>query len=154
MEVFHEYVKKAQQSFKAGDHLLYVTYPLVKDMKLIVTIVENFYIAVVMIIDAALYYDKMFKRITIVPESFESRFEIFKNKSAERYGFTKKEVEVIRDLRTIVKSRRESPMEFVRKEKFVICSDGYSAIRAIDVNLLKAFSTNIRSMVAKLEKIG
>ena len=58
-------INKANQSFKVADHIAYVTYPLVKDNKLIITVTENLAESLTKAIESLLFYERMYKRISI-----------------------------------------------------------------------------------------
>ena len=64
-------IEDANKLFKTADHLTYVTYPLLKDNKLIITIIENLSEATTKAMDAVLYYEKYYKRIMHFPSDFK-----------------------------------------------------------------------------------
>ena len=154
MENFHKLVKEANTTFRTADHLTYVTYPLVKEVRLSITIIENLYLSTLKAMDAVIYYDRLYKRINPVAENFSSKFEVFKYKCAKRYGIDEKYINLIKDLRNIVSIHKESPMEFVRKDKFVICSDSYTNVKTIDINKLKEYVSLTRSFLEKINYIA
>ena len=43
MERFRQLVKEANKAFETADHLTYMTYQIVKDIKLMIMITENLY---------------------------------------------------------------------------------------------------------------
>ena len=57
MEKFQESIDKAKKSLNIAGHMLSVTYPLVKDPKLIPAIMENIFAAYYNAVDAILYFD-------------------------------------------------------------------------------------------------
>ena len=154
MEPFYKMLKESNTSFSTADHLTYVTYPLIKETKLSITIVENLYLSVNKAMDAIIYYDRLYKRINPVAENFSSRFDVFKTKCARRYNIDEKYIKLIKELRNIVVSHKDSPMEFVRRDKFVICSESYTNIKTIDINKLKEYIILTRSFLEKINSIA
>tara|TARA_Y100000034_G_C6661163_1_gene289856 strand:- start:120 stop:593 length:474 start_codon:yes stop_codon:yes gene_type:complete len=152
MENFKRMVVKANKLYQTADHLAYVTYPLVKDTKLIITIVENLYASLMMSMDAMLYYDRLYKRINPVPENFYSKFETFKTKTAPRYGIDAEKVLIITNMREIIKKRQESPMEFSRRNKYVIASQDYK-LKTISIDATKKYLADSKIFLEKLNRI-
>ena len=152
MEKLKEMVAKANKLYKTADHLAYMTYPLVRDTKLIITVVENLYASLVMTMDAFLYYDRLYKRISPVPENFHSKFETFKTKTAPRYGIGRESLLLMLDLRDIIKKRKESPMEFTRRDKYVIASHDYK-LRLISIEKTKEYLADSKILIEKLNML-
>ena len=121
MELYHKEILEANKLFRTADHMAYVTFPLVKDNKLIITVVENLVLALTKAMNSIVEYDKLFKRINLYGDSFEVKFDAFKTKCARRYGIERQHIVLIEDLKGIVDDRKQSPMEFIRKDKYVIC---------------------------------
>lgn len=153
MEDFKKRVSKAKKLYETADHLAYVTYPLIKETKLIITILENLYASLIMSMDAFLYYDRLYKRINPVAENFHSRFETFKTKTAPRYGIDDSKLLLILDLRDIIKKRRESPMEFTRRDKYVIASRDYK-LKMVSIGKAKEYLSDSKIFIEKLNRIA
>ena len=154
MENFYRLIKEANSAFSTADHLTYVTYPLLKEVKLSIIVVENLHSAVTKAMDAILYYDRMYKRINPIQDNFDAKIGVFRNSCARRYQIDEKHINLIKELRNIVSSHKESPMEFVRRDKFVICSDSYSKIKTIDINKLKEYVILTRLFIDKINSIA
>lgn len=152
MESVLKLVEKANKSLRLADHLTYVTYPLLKDVKLVVTITENLYNAHVYAMDAFLKYEMLYKRIQRVPEDFDSRFDIFKTKIAKRYNIDREHILLMDDLRKIIDYRRKSPIEFIRKEKIVICSDNYK-MRTLNYDKAKEYINKSKPFFTRLNRV-
>ena len=145
-------VLRANKMYETADHLAYTTYPLVGDTKLIITVVENLYASLVTAMDAFLYYDRLYKRINPVPENFHSKFETFKTKTAPRYDINSEKILLILNLREIIKKRQESPMEFTRKNKYVIASQDYE-LKTITIETAKKYLAESKIFIDKLNRI-
>ena len=119
MEKYQENLANAVKSLKIADHILYITYPVIKDKRLLLKSLDSIYDAMVDIINSFLQYDYIWKRIRLSPDP-KNNFEIFINQSSKNNNITREEVREILDFFSVIEEHRKSPMEFKRKEKIVI----------------------------------
>lgn len=119
MEKFIEYLSEAQRIIKACDHMVYVSYPLIKDKKLLIKIIVELKKAITYCINAILQYEYLFQKIKLSKDHKEN-LKIFTEKSSIRFGITKEETKKIIELFEIVEIHKHSPMEFSRDNKIVI----------------------------------
>ena len=159
MEKFQELRDAARKKLQLADHILNMTYPVVKDSRLLLSSVENLFLAFSYGMGSILYYDRTFKRIQPFPDNFASKFEIFREKCAKRYNIPDEHLKIIKDLGEIIVAHKKSPVEFSRKENFVICGDDYR-IRSISSNEVKnyiekakLFIKDVTTIVSKDEAI-
>jgi len=152
MEDFLKLLYEANKAFKTADHLTYITYPLIKETKLLIAIVENLYSALVKGIEAILEYDQLYKRISLLPQDFQSKFEIFKTESAKRYGINDKHLKLVDDLKEIITYHKKSPLEFTRKDKYVIYLNNFR-IRTIDFKKIKEDLEQVNIFIKKINLI-
>ena len=152
MEKFKEIVREANKAFNVADHTTYVTYNLVKDPKLILVILENLYLSLYKAMEAVLYYDRLYKRIFPLPEGFGLRFNIFRNKCAVRYNITKEEADLMLELKELVEQHKRSPMEFIRKDKLVICTRNYRT-QTINIEKIKQYVIQAKPFILKVNNI-
>jgi len=152
MESVLRMVDKANKSLNTADHLAYMTYPLLKDVKILVSITENLHNAYTFAMDAFLTYERMYKRISSLPEGYESRFDIFKTKIAKRYNIEREHLLMMKDLENIISYRRKSPLEFIRKDKLVICSDSYK-MKTINYEQIKSYINKSKPFFTRLNKV-
>lgn len=151
MEITLDLLKNANKKYETADHLAYVTYPLIQEPKLIITIADNLYSALNYLIEALIRYERLYKRIPPIQESFESKFDVFK-KCLSRYNIDRESTLLIYDLKTLLDSRQKSPVEFIRKDKFVICSQNYKT-QTITLSKVKDYLTKSRPLFEKISKI-
>ena len=152
MEKFQEHLHAATKAFQTADHLTYVTYPLLKEVKLIVPIAENLYSAVVNLMDAVLEYDKLYKRIDLLVDNFDARLEIFKSECSRRYNIPRDYIELIAELRNIIQHHKKSPMEFIRGDKFVIASSNYS-LKTVNLDNMKKYLAKVKQLTVKVNEV-
>mgnify|MGYP001562813167 CR=1 FL=1 len=151
MDKLKQLITEANTEFKKADHLAYVTYPMIRESKLLYAIAEVLYNSLHKGVEAVLAYERLYKRIPLVPGTFETEIELFKDVSA-RYGFNRNIVLLLLDLKRLIKAKKESPVEFVRKDKFVICDDDYT-MSVLDINKIKAYVMDSREFVEKLNHV-
>lgn len=109
----------ANELIKRADHMFYVTYPLIKDNKLIITMAENINNGMICAMDAILMYEKLYKRISIYPEDFRVKMDIFKDSVARRYNIDREQIVLIQDLKKFLEEKKSSGTEFVKNDKYV-----------------------------------
>ncbi len=135
---FRAALDKANAKIRIADHMLTQTYPLIMDPKLLLAVMDNMFIALVNGMNSILYYDREYKRVPAFVENFENKFRLFRDKCAVRYKINKEYLELILDVKEIIIAHNKSPIEFARKDSFVICSDKYR-MKTIYLERIKKF---------------
>ncbi len=138
MEKFQESNARAKKHLHTADHMLSTTYPLVKDPKILLVVLDNLNSSLLSILDTMLEYERLYKRIPSYTDKFEAKFDVFRNRIAKRYNFEKEFMETIREIKETLHAHKKSPMEFPRKNKFVICSSNYDT-KTISPETLKSY---------------
>jgi hypothetical protein len=143
MVISNDLKQQADQKIKVADHLLSTTYSLVKEPKLLVSVMENMHSALELAITAHLEHDKRMKGL--YQETFESKFEIFRRKIATRLGINKDILDFIIDIKGTMEEHKRSSVEFVKKERLVISDNDYN-LRTLDAE-------DVKKKLAKTKKI-
>lgn len=146
-EKFMINLDEASKSIQLADHMIYITYHLLKEKKILLNALEKIYEAVIQIINAILQYDYMWKRIQLYSNP-KDNFDTFVQKCAPRYSISQSDIVQITELFKIVEMHKKSPMEFVRREKVVIMSSN-STIAYTDVEKIKGYIRLARNMLQK-----
>ncbi len=149
MEKYHELFLKSKKTFNTADHLTYITYPLIKDVKVIISITENIYLSVVNAMDSLIEYDILYKRIGPQPSGFDSRFEIFKSNLKERYGIEKEYIDLIKNLRDIITCNKGNYTTLMKENRLYIYSSDFRT-KSLDVEELKNFLVKTKKFINKL----
>ncbi len=152
MERVYALLEKANRSLKTADHLAYVTYPLLKDTKLVIAILENINNALMLSVDAMVEYDCMFRRITNAPIDFQSRLELFKTSSAPRYNIEREHVALITEINSIMETRKKGTMEFIKKDRLVVCGIDFRT-KTIDYEKTKDYVNRSKKFMLKVNGI-
>ncbi len=137
MERALEYQKKSLHHVRVADHMLTMTYPLVKDPKLLVAVLENLFLATTNAMGAILYKERYFKRIPPFHDTFESKFGSFKMHIVRKMNIDAKWVRFIAQLKEIVNDHKKSTTEFPRREKYVMADEHYRMRTISEVELKK-----------------
>lgn len=145
-------LKQAKNFFNTADHLVYVSYPLLKDNKLFIVAINNLYMSALRCMDAVFYTERLYKRIEMLPYDIDSRMAIFESEIAPRLKLDPKIFKTIRDLKFIVQQHKDGPVEFSRMEKFVICNHDYSVVKAVDMGIVKSYILNMRHFLHFVEE--
>ena len=149
MEKYQEHLAKAAIDIRAADHIIYMSYPIVKDKRLLLSSIDRLYEALIHTINAILQYDYLWKRIKLNQDAREN-FETFINHCASRYGITELERKKILEFLTLVESHKKSPIEFLRHDKIIIMSDNLQT-KTIDHEVIKQYLLILKNIVKKAQ---
>lgn len=123
MDSCEDLIDKAHRSLKVARHMIEKTYPMVDDPKLILAVAGDIYDAVLNSMTAVVLNNG-----EVITDNFQSRFDSFK-RVATGYGFTHEDNGLIAELDELITAHRESPVEFPRKDHFIICDDKYDFMK-------------------------
>ncbi|MFC1768924.1 hypothetical protein ACFLZX_04130 [Nanoarchaeota archaeon] len=129
MEKYEEYRTKAVEKIKVADHMLTVTFPMVKDPRMLPVILQNVFLGVSYGIQSVLAFERLYKRVPMYADDFKSRLEMFRSRCVDRMKFNKEIVNKAREIRQILLKHQKSKTEFAKEDCFVICSDDYNTIK-------------------------
>ncbi len=150
MEKFLENLVKAEKTLKTADHMMHVTFPLIKDKRLLLKILQETKNAVTNCISSILQYEYMFKRINLYRDPKEN-FKTFVQKCAPRYNIQENELMMIFELFDFVKKHQESPFEFIKDEKLVILSNGMRP-KTLTIDKTKEFLIVAKDILRKVQQ--
>jgi hypothetical protein len=149
MEKYKEYLARATVDIRAADNMIYMSYPIIKDKRLLLSSIDRLYQALVCVINAILQYDYLWKRIKLYQDSKEN-FEVFMHTCAPRYGITDLEKKKIHEFLSVIESHKKSPIEFLRKDKIVIMTDSLQT-KTIDQEIIKQYLNIIKNIAKKAQ---
>jgi len=151
MESFQILRSQALEKLKVADHLISTTYSLVKEPKLLVSVIENIFQSLDLTMTALLDYEKNFKSIPDY-STFDSKMEIFRRKIATKYAISNDMIAFIIDLKKTLDEHKKSTVEFTKKETFVISDNNYN-LTTLKVEDVKKTLLNAKHYVEELFKI-
>ena len=147
MKKFLENFQEAEKIIRTLDHMIYVTFPLIKDKRLLLKILLETKTAVAKCINSVLQYEYLYKRINLYKDQ-KTNFKIFQEQCASRHKITKQEIKLILELFDIVDKHKQSPFEFMKNEKVVILSENLKT-NTLTVENLKEFLALAKSILRK-----
>ena len=137
MEKFLENLEKAEKTFQIASHLAYVTYPLIKDKRLLIKILLETKKSLASCMNSILQFEYLYNRIKLSSEP-KLNFKTFLDRCCPRYGINETEVKKIKKLFELTEKHKTSPFEFVRDEKIVILSDDLKT-EIVSIEKIKEF---------------
>lgn len=150
MEKFLENIFEAEKIIRKLDHIVYVTYPIIKDKRLLLRILVETKIAITKCINSILHYEYLYKRIRLSKNSNEN-LRTFKVKCAPKYNINFTEVKLIIELFNIIEKHKKSPFEFKKEDKVVILSEN-STPKVIIFEDTKEFLTLAKIILNKTKE--
>ena len=152
MEPFQESLLKAKKKLHLADHMVFVTYKLVNDPRLLLSAIKNIFNSLQNTIDSLLIYERVFKRIPAYPENFGSKFSILKDNCINRLNLDQSYLYLIKDIHTLLLEHKNSPVEFSRKDRFIICSSNYQT-KSISLKEIKEYISRSKDFIKDVESI-
>jgi len=150
MEKFLENLQEAETKIQIADHMLYVTFPLLKDKKLLLKILQDTKIAISKCINSILQYEYLYKKIKLYNDP-KTNFRTFQEKSSKRYNISEQEIKLILELFDIVEEHKKSSMEFMKNEKIIILSPSLQQ-KTITIEQVKEFLTLSKNILKKIQQ--
>ena len=112
---------EAKRILKIADHMIYVTYPVMRENRLLIKIlgqINNVLNNIVLSVLENEYAQKRIKSYAEPKMNFQSFIE-----SSKRYSLSKSQIDSIQQVAAVMALHAQSPMEFVKNDSFVIMSD-------------------------------
>ncbi len=152
MEKVKQDFRDSVSCLKRASHMLYTTFPFVKDPKLFLGILENLDKSLKSCLDSFLLYERLYKKIGPYPDNFSVKLDLFRKITKTRYGFDESLPRFIFDIDQLIKNRKKAPIEFSRKEGFVICDSEYKT-RILKEEELKQYITKAKVFISRVHSI-
>jgi len=152
MHIIKKMLKEANNAYNKADYLAYMTYPLIRETKLLGVIIDNINTALTKGIETVVAYDRLYKRISLIKSSFDKELAIFSGHCSKRHNIDSSIISLIKEVSEIAKSRKESPMEFVRNNKYIICSNNYK-MKTLTIDKVKNYLEATKQFMIKINQI-
>ena len=150
MEKFIESLTDAGRTTRAIDHMMYITYPLFKDKKILIKVLIETQSALTKCINAILQYEYLYKRIHLYKNP-KDNFHTFLQKCAPLYKIKQEELDKIQELFKLTKKHQQSTMEFVKENKLVILSSNMEK-DVINLETIKEFLSLLKGVLQKAQQ--
>lgn len=149
MEIFEKNIQEAIKHLQIADHMTYVTLPIVNENRLLLKILEEIYRSITNSIKTILNYEYLYRQIKIYKES-KKNLEIFV-RIAKRYNISNEEIKRIKEVLELYKKHKESPIEFVKRDRFIIMSNNLQT-KILDINLIKEYLLLAKETIIKINQ--
>ena len=144
--------EKAVQQYESARHLLQITFPLVKDPKLLMGVIHNISASLEYSMNAILAYERILRLVPIYGPEFRSRFNLFRLKSVKRNNIPPETINLINELRQVLDLHKKSPIGFQRGNKFVICNKDYE-LKVISIKEIQTYLDKTKEMLQIMQTI-
>lgn len=152
MEKYEELREIARKKIQVADHMLTMTYPMVKDPKLLLAVMENVFLALTNSIGSLLYYERNYKRVPPFQDTFVSKFNVFRQKCVQRFNIAPETTLMIQEIKDIILQHKKSPVEFRRNDSFVICSEDYK-MKTISIDKMRDYISKSKLFINQMNDI-
>jgi hypothetical protein len=142
---------RAKRYLHVADHMVYMTYGVVKDSKILLSVMDSIFLSLTNCMTALLEQEKKFKAIPLVPKGFEAKFMLFRD-VAQKFKLDDAYISMMRDVKDTILDHKTSPVAFRRKEQYVICSDSYH-MRTINVDQIKEYLRMTREFFSDIQRL-
>ena len=136
----------ATRKYEGARHLLNVTFPMIKDPKLLLGVVHNLSASLESSMDTILAHERLLRLVPIYNNNYESKFNLFRMKSVKRNNVSPAAIHLMSELRYIIDLHKKSPMEFQRGNRFVICNKDYQ-LKVISIKDLQQYLYTTKDML-------
>jgi hypothetical protein len=152
MERYQEQLDTAKKKLQIADHMVNVTYPLVRDTKLLYASVENLFLSLTSTMGALLHFERLYKRIPPFNDTFESKYFMYNHMLQEKFRLDSEYSKMMKDIKKIIVEHKKSPVEFQRRDKFVICSQNYSTM-VLTYPTIREYLTKAKLFIQEINTI-
>lgn len=143
-------LEEAKRILKTADHMIYVTYPVLNESRLLMKILEEMGRAISLIIAAVLQSEYESKRIKIYSDP-EVNFEAF-SRCSQRYSLAPQHINEIKQMLGLIERHKKSSMGFSRRDKFVIMSENLHT-ETVSLENLKFYMNLSKDLLKKVENV-
>jgi len=136
----------ARKALRTTDHLVYVTFPLLKEQRLLLKSLEELQDAILNTVNAILQYEAYNKKVSISTDSKEN-FNTFR-RIAQSYNINFIQIDKITEILRIAEQHRKSPFEFVKNDKIIIMGDGFKT-EILSIDKMKSYIIEVKDLLRK-----
>lgn len=147
MEKFLQNLEEAEKLISAADHMVYVSFPLIKEKNLLLKALTQTKTSITSCINSILQFEYLYKRVSLYKDS-KSNMRVFQERCAPKYGITRQELKQIMELLDLIEKHKKSHMEFMRGNKIIILSEN-SKTNTITLEKAKEFLILAKKILEK-----
>ncbi len=144
------YLEKSQKALDSSDHLAYITYPLLKEIKLLRKIFEDMGIALNNLIKATIVYEEKKSKITVYGEDRMNNL-FFLKKLSLKYNITQNEVTKLAEFLDLFEQYKVANFDFIKHNNLVLLSPNLRS-KTISFEQVKEYLNLIKITSIKIKK--
>ena len=152
MDNFTIKLNHSKKRLSLADYMLTNTYSMLKEPKILVSVLENIFLAFNESLSSLLDFERAFKRVPSFGTSFESMSNVYISKVQNRYKLDKSFIKVMNEIKETIDYHKSSPVEFERKEKIVMANERYD-LKTISKDKVYAYLMKAKEFAKKVETI-
>ena len=145
MEKWAESLRKARNHLSRAEHMLYVSFVILHEYRMIMQIFEELYRCANCLIVGLMYKERAEMRIQLYKDA-RLNMKVFREKVALRY-MDKESLGTIIEILGIWRKHKDANMEFVRKDRFVMLIDG--GYEVLGIEKVKGFLGVLKKVLCK-----
>jgi hypothetical protein len=126
MERHVERLVASGKSLQVAEHLLTQTLPLVKETKLLLTVLSHLRDAYLHALCAAVLCENKQRPLVSDMSDYSLMLNLFRVKYSKKYGVDIEMLKYAEEIQELFLSHKKSPVAFTRKETIVICDKDFS----------------------------
>ena len=144
-----EAIVSAEQAWRAADHILSMTFPAVREPKLLLRALEHLEKAARGTISVVLKVEYLQQRVQLSASGGDN-LVVFFEQCAPRYGLSLEEARVIRETLALGVRHKASSVEFSQKGKVIMLDDEQGSV-AVSPELLTMAAGAVRKLQLALQ---
>jgi len=145
-EKYFESLELAHKNLQIADHMTYITFPLVKEKRLLLKVLSELSSSILNTVNAILQFEYYWKRIQLYQDA-KANFETFKRLSP-RYNIAPEQLKVLLEILNLAERHKKSPFEFVKNDRIIIMSDRLSP-SYLTLEKIKSFLIETKDFLRK-----
>ncbi|MBS3064331.1 MAG: hypothetical protein J4472_00790 [DPANN group archaeon] len=145
-------LKAAKKEMEVADHLLFVTYPMVKDSKFLLSIASKISTSARAALQALLEYEKANNTIVDYPPSFVAQMHIYKKELERKHNLDPTFHRLLQRLFEIYQSSRNSLVKFKRGDSYVLATKNYT-LSVLDYETVKKYANVTKKFIKSVDEI-
>ena len=145
MEEYDLLLHRAKKRLVTADYILTMTYPVVKEAKLLLAVMESIFLSLTNAMGAILQHEVKYKKLPNFENNFNSKYALLKE-FEDQYELPY--LDTALTIKEIILKHKQSPVEFQKNNNLVICSDSYQVTK-ITAEKTKKYLSNAKSFIKR-----
>ncbi|GIU68323.1 MAG: hypothetical protein KatS3mg001_173 [Candidatus Pacearchaeota archaeon] len=150
MNNFNDFLLEAERSLIAADHMVYVSFPLIKDKRLLIKAIQEIKKSMFFLIRAILERENQNKKI-LTNGDLKLSFKNLKDSIAKKYNLSNNDLVLISEIFEISEFYKESSFEFIRGNKVVFLTEDLKPV-SISIEKIKELIVFSKGLIKRVKE--